>query len=196
MHAAVLASFVPSSEEPSTSGRVLWRVDSPERSKAVLYVVSPAAPDLTHMVEQAGWPTTGTWDTRDYRPLLDRLATGQTWAFRLTANPVRHGRVKDSDEHTKPRGHVTVDQQQQWFLTRTESQGFDVATGSDGGRQVLVRDRRTVRFRREGATVTIAMATFDGLLRVTDPDALRTALISGIGRAKGYGCGLLTLAPR
>jgi hypothetical protein len=34
-----------------------------------------------------------------------------------------------------------------------------------------------------------------GRLRVTDPDTLRNALPAGIGPAKGYGQGLLTLAP-
>ena len=37
--------------------------------------------------------------------------------------------------------------------------------------------------------------TFDGSLTVTDPEKLRHALSNGIGRAKGYGCGMLTLAP-
>jgi CRISPR system Cascade subunit CasE len=32
------------------------------------------------------------------------------------------------------------------------------------------------------------------MLEVTGPDALRHALTSGIGHARAYGCGLLTLA--
>ncbi|MEV4333588.1 type I-E CRISPR-associated protein Cas6/Cse3/CasE [Streptomyces sp. NPDC049597] len=43
--------------------------------------------------------------------------------------------------------------------------------------------------------VTIAAATYEGTLRVTDPVALARSLISGIGPSKAYGCGLLTLAP-
>jgi CRISPR system Cascade subunit CasE len=39
------------------------------------------------------------------------------------------------------------------------------------------------------------MATYDGILTVTDPALLRRALCHGVGRAKAYGCGLLTLAP-
>lgn len=37
--------------------------------------------------------------------------------------------------------------------------------------------------------------TFDGRLEVTDPAALRRTLTQGIGKAKAYGCGLITLAP-
>ena len=36
---------------------------------------------------------------------------------------------------------------------------------------------------------------FDGTATITDPDALITAMTAGIGRAKSYGCGLLTIAP-
>ncbi len=68
-------------------------------------------------------------------------------------------------------------------------------TDNDKQPALLVHDRETVRFQRQGSTVTLVTATYDGICEVTDADALRTALVAGIGRAKGYGCGLLTLAP-
>nr|WP_246421854.1 type I-E CRISPR-associated protein Cas6/Cse3/CasE [Nocardiopsis mwathae] len=37
--------------------------------------------------------------------------------------------------------------------------------------------------------------SYDGRLIVTDPAAFTAALKEGIGRAKAYGCGLLSLAP-
>ena len=42
--------------------------------------------------------------------------------------------------------------------------------------------------------VTINRTVYEGVARVTDPDALRRALVAGIGRSKAYGCGLMTLA--
>lgn len=42
--------------------------------------------------------------------------------------------------------------------------------------------------------MTLSTATSDGTLEVLDSQTLGTALVHGIGRAKGYGCGLLTLA--
>ncbi len=194
MHAAVMSSFPPGATAGGDEGRVLWRLDRGEHQKTELFVASPGEPDMTHLVEQAGWPTTSSWQTRDYAPLLDRLEAGQRWAFRLTANPVRSGRVPGRAE-TQPLGHVTAEQQVRWLLERAERLGLTVTAGADGEPDVVVRDRRTLRFRRQGATVTIAQATFDGRLEVTDPVALRTALVRGVGRAKGYGCGLLTLAP-
>lgn len=194
MHAAVLAGFPPT----MAGARMLWRVDAgPHRTD--LFVVSASRPDLTHLVEQAGWPTQPdqTWQTAAYQPLLDRLAVGQRWAFRLTANPVRSV-ARGTDVRGQVKAHVTAAQQQDWLLRRAERLGFRIPDGGTALPQLTVKDRRTARFERPraaaGRDVTVVMATYEGLLVVTDADALRRALCEGIGRAKAYGCGLLTLA--
>ena len=43
--------------------------------------------------------------------------------------------------------------------------------------------------------VTLATAQYDGILEVTDADAFRHVLGFGMGRARGFGCGLMTIAP-
>lgn len=187
MHAAVLAAFPESRQD----GRILWRLDD-GRHDVVLYVVSPDKPDLTHLVETIGRPTYG-WQTRDYGSFLDRLAPGERWAFRLLANPV-HNVKPDDGGRGKRVGHVTVAQQTGWFLRQAARYGFVVPSGALDEPDVAVRGRRTLRFDRRGRTVTLSTAVFEGTLRVDDPVALRTALVEGIGPAKGYGCGLLTLA--
>jgi CRISPR system Cascade subunit CasE len=192
MHGAVMAAFPPAHREPQPEGRVLWRVDQYDREVA-LYLVSPYRPDLTHLTESAGWPTTQGWDTRRYTPLLDRIALGDRWHFRLTANPARSVRREAGASKTRRSGHVTVDQQTRWFLDRSQKHGFTVTCDHDEP-DVAVWGRRTERFTRQGGDVTVAMATFEGQLEVTDPAALRHALAHGIGAAKAYGCGLLTLA--
>ncbi|MDO0929777.1 MobF family relaxase [Streptomyces sp. TG1A-8] len=68
--------------------------------------------------------------------------------------------------------------------------------------ELAVQDTRSLSFdksrgsgSRQDKPVTVVTVTFEGRLEVTDPDALRRALTQGIGRARAYGCGLLTLAP-
>lgn len=190
MHAAVLAAF-PDPQHDTSPGRVLWRVD-PGEHDVVLYVVSPGKPDLTHLVEQIGRPTYG-WQTRDYGPFLDRLDVGDRWAFRLRANPVHNVRPPEGGRGRR-HGHVTAEQQCLWFRRRAERLGFAVPETGTGVDDVVLRDRRTVRFDRQGRTVTLSTALFEGTLVVEDPAALRTALTDGIGPGKGYGCGLMTLA--
>ncbi|MFE4452934.1 type I-E CRISPR-associated protein Cas6/Cse3/CasE [Streptomyces sp. NPDC056796] len=229
LHAAVMSSFpalLPTDAPPPNGPRVLWRMDRTSRAEVMLYVVSPDQPDMTHLVEQAGWPaiasaTAPGWESRPYGPFLDRLAAGSQWAFRLTANPVHHIRRKD-DEPTKRTAHVTPVHQMGWLLDRQERCGFRVLekpaerrllpsgtthTGQPhhGDRyELTVHDKRALSFdksRGPGTTaahkapVSLVTVTFDGRLEVTDPELLRRALRQGIGKAKAYGCGLLTLAP-
>jgi CRISPR system Cascade subunit CasE len=194
LHAAVLAAFPPAASTADGHGRVLWRVDQHEHH-TVLYLVSPHRPDLTHLVESVGWPSTHGWDTRDYTPLLSALTAGTRWAFRLTANPVISRRKTPGAARAQRFGHVTVAQQTQWFLDRAERHGFLVPPGVGEEPDVAVRRRQTLQFTRQGRGVTLATAVFEGHLEITDPDALRAGLVNGVGPAKGYGCGLLTLAP-
>jgi CRISPR system Cascade subunit CasE len=193
LHAAVLSGFPDPT--PTEQGRVLWRLDSTSHAPR-LYIVSPSRPDLTHLAEQGGWPTLDdAWGSRPYEPVLDRLRNGDRYRFRLTANPVRSER-REHGERGAPRGHVTIAAQEKWLLDRQEQHGFQVPPLSeqDGRVDMVVRDRKLLTFRRGETQVTLRIATYEGTLIVHDRDRLTAALCHGIGRAKGYGCGLLTLS--
>ncbi|MEE1753537.1 type I-E CRISPR-associated protein Cas6/Cse3/CasE [Streptomyces sp. SP18CS02] len=208
LHAAVMASFAEKVEPLGGGPRVLWRLDHQSNSEVLLYIVSPHRPDLTHLVEQAGWPTTGSWLTSPYVSFLARLAKDDTWAFRLTANPV-HSVRRHAAEPTKRTAHVTPRHQVDWLLKRQADAGFAIIErperrpdGLDAPwHEITVHSRRDLSFgKREessgrGHDVRLTRVTFDGRLRVTDPDALRRTLTAGLGKAKAYGCGLMTLAP-
>ena len=200
MHSAVEHAFPPSSPRNDSDGRILWRVDMLKESHQVwLYVVSPDKPDFSHVVEQAGWPLHPEWETRDYEPLLGRIALGQHWAFRLRANPARkvkkdRGRRENPAVIGKIMGEVTAEQQLKWLSDRAMQYGFSIDRAGDD-LQCQVKNRRKERFHHGTGIVTLNTAQFDGNLTVTDAELFRKALTHGIGRAKGFGCGLLTVAP-
>lgn len=200
MHAAVLAGFPPTAT--LATGRVLWRLDRGERHELTLWISSPGRPDLTSLVEQAGWAFQDEpWQTADLERLLTRLQAGQRWVFRLTANPVI---ARSRDGGRSRLVGLALRDQERWLASRSSQWGFEVAGEAErredsANGQLAVSNRRNVQFRRghggKGHRVTLSIATYDGTLTVTDPARLREAMINGIGRAKGYGCGLLTLAP-
>jgi len=125
--------------------------------------------------------------TRDYDEFLDHIELEQAWRFRLCANPV-HSVKSDSGQRGKIYGHVTVGQQKQWLLARSEKNGFILSEDSFD-----VVERNIRKFNRGGKLVTLSEAIFEGLLTVTDSELFTSALRNGIGRAKAYGCGLITL---
>lgn len=188
MHAAVEAS-VP--RTVAVGSRKLWRLDA-DSAGALLFVKTDVPPDLTHLAEQAGWPTKVTWVTKDYLTLFNHLAEGQVWAFRVRANPTHSGR--GSKENTQRFAHVTTRQQAEWLSSRAPGWGFRVLPTSAGEPDLILRARATTNFLRDGNRVTLTTALFEGRLMVTDRTLLRGALALGMGPAKAYGCGLMTLS--
>jgi CRISPR system Cascade subunit CasE len=176
-------------------GRVLWRLDRDNSHQPLLYVLTPLPFDFTHIAEEAGYPTLDpAFETLPYDRLLARITLGSEYVFRLTANPVHHGRGASQAEISHRFGHVTVKQQLDWLTSRAASHGFAIPASSVGKPEVVLRDRRTVRFRRNGSgQITLATATYEGRLQVSDVNLFRDSLTHGIGPGKAYGCGLLTL---
>lgn len=197
MHAAVLSCFPRSMAD--ANGRVLWRVDSQDQV-TYLYLVSEMKPDLTVIQEQAGWPETPTAATRDYSPLVDHLEKGQVFHFRLAANPVKQEFVKGG--RGKLIGHKTPEHQIRWLMERSSKLGFKVLSqsfpdGSGAPSVDVVRNeqRAFAKHSDGGRKVSLRVVTFEGVLVVGDPALMRKSLVEGIGRAKAYGCGLMTLSP-
>ncbi|NNG20978.1 type I-E CRISPR-associated protein Cas6/Cse3/CasE [Naumannella sp. ID2617S] len=186
MHAAVLSGFPPTVD----AGRVLWRLDGAAGRHPVLWIGSQFPPDLAHLEEQAGWPSNPTTRSASLDGLLTALSPDQQWAFRITVNPTHRA---DHGGRKKVLAHVTVDQQTQWLLDRQDRLGCSLVD-ADGAPTFTLEGRDVKQFRREEGRVTLATATFGGLLSVQDPDRLREVVTQGLGRGKAYGCGLLTLA--
>jgi len=182
MHAAVEAGF----PDPDPNRRNLWRGDDKDTS-AHLLVVSSDEPALTHIVEQAGW-TTAPAETKSYDRHLADLTNGQKVRFHLKANPSRR-----SPQDGKIYGHVTVEQQTQWFLDRCEKWGLLVAEDAVivAGRDQQEGHKKDSKGRSRN--VTHLAAVFVGEGTVVDADALRAAMVGGCGRGKAYGLGLLTV---
>lgn len=190
MHAAVLSSFPPDSSAPRDEGRVLWRLDISRESTA-LYIVSPAVPSFEHLQEQAGWSQKQSWQSSDYAQMLNRIVKGQKYAFRLTANPVR---TVTENGVSRRKAHISPMHQLDWLVAREELMGASI-TNDAGDPTATISQSDRLTFNRERRKVTIQKVTFDGTLEVTSADQLRSVLCNGIGKARGYGCGLLTLAP-
>lgn len=220
MHAAVQGGLPGLPEQE----RTLWRLDTDNRHRPQLFVLTTDKPDWNHLVEQAGWPDADDehYAVRDYTPLLKQLAPGRAFAFRLTANPVQNTnrpnkptprqqqRMDAGDQRSFRIGHRTAAAQLNWFLTRTSLWGFDVPlaahldathdTRNEPPRDVRITARQRRAFAKGSITtketaVILNAVTFEGRLRITDPALFTARLLAGIGPSKAYGCGLLTLAP-
>lgn len=175
--------------------RALWRLDRSSRNGiSRLYVVSEAVPDLAVLSEELGVAAQDV-ATCAYEPFLSKLECGQQWGFRLQANPTQSQSAGVRGVRGKRAGLVRQQDQLEWLRRKAQESGFHLTINRLEDPEVRISESGKVKFARRGSTVTFVSATFDGVLAIDDPDLVRGALLNGIGRAKGYGFGLLTLVP-
>jgi CRISPR system Cascade subunit CasE len=173
--------------------RVLYRLDTdPRTGVPTVLLQSHTAPDWAALQSREGyllpeprWPPRVS--TNPATKSFDlALVAGQVLSFRLRANPTvkrdgsRHGLYKEEDQRA-------------WLARKGRRNGFRVVrvTVIQEGDDVAWRPHRNGKRRK----LTFFAVCFDGLLQVTDPDALWDAVQTGIGPAKSFGFGLLSLAP-
>jgi CRISPR system Cascade subunit CasE len=180
LHRTLLRAF-PDADDGGP-GRVLYRVE-PLRSEPrfIVLVQSDVAPDWLRLNVPDGY-LQGPPATKPFDPTF---TSGQRLCFRLRANPT----VK---REGKRRPLLGEGEQRTWLDRKGAEAGFRVVRT-----EVTPEGASCGRKPAGGATMTLThhAVRFDGVLAVADPERLRQALPAGIGSAKGFGFGLLSLAP-
>jgi CRISPR system Cascade subunit CasE len=74
----------------------------------------------------------------------------------------------------------------QWLMSQGARNGFRVDAEA-----LQVVTYHVMRMPKEGHTMSIGILDFRGVLEVTDPSSFTTTLLTGLGRAKAFGCGLM-----
>ena len=167
--------------------RKLWRLDR-LNGRLYLLILSNEDPDMSPFCKQFGLAE-NAWETKDYDLLLNRLTAGSLWRFRLTANPTKTTMTHQSGIHGKIHAHITTEFQRKWLLERAEKHGFQI---SEDGFDIV--ENKWKQFNKRGERkITILAVSYEGILKITNLDLFREALTSGLGRAKAYGMGLLTV---
>ena len=125
------------------------------------------------------------------------LQNGQRFRFRLRANPIKT--IKDINKGTVEKKGKTFtktvrvplwhEEQQQAWLERKLENFAQLET-------LMVQPEPVLYFRKvkEGRSGKIQTVMFDGILTVTDVEAFNHKITQGIGPAKAFGCGLLSVA--
>jgi CRISPR system Cascade subunit CasE len=149
------------------------------------------------------------------------LRAGDHLGFSLRANPTVQSRQRHdqggktsrhdvvmaalkplpADERGRHRASIIARAGYEWLAARAERSGFalaasrppDLDDNEDDPGLLTIDGYEQWRFRRIGEAGRISVLEFDGILRVTDPERLLTAVASGIGRARSFGCGLMLL---
>ncbi|SFE68085.1 CRISPR system Cascade subunit CasE [Actinopolyspora alba] len=183
MHRRVMSLFPDSlGDNPRSEAGVLHRVEH-NHAAAVVLIQSTLTPDITRLPH--GYANAAH---RELDPLLSGLESGTRIRYRIVANPTR---VETTDDGRKHRRQLSGDHALSWWHRRAEEAGLDLESAMLTREYQLVGDkpRHARRTHYHGA------AQFDGTATVTHPETIFRAVLDGIGRAKSYGCGMLSLVP-
>ncbi|MBU1656509.1 MAG: type I-E CRISPR-associated protein Cas6/Cse3/CasE [Gammaproteobacteria bacterium] len=178
--------------------QLLWKLfDAPPGSpRPFLFRVEASAPGRAEVLMQSDQPPSeGNGPVRvvGIRSFDPVFTPDQRLRFRLCANPIKS--IHDAQGRTNGRGEakscrvplIKEEEQLDWLARK-----LDGAARLD---EALIQARQALHFRAPGkAAGKIVAVTFDGALTVRNGDRLRMLLREGIGPAKGFGCGLLSLA--
>jgi CRISPR system Cascade subunit CasE len=189
-------------------------LDAPRQKYGVLFRVESSDDRLSLLVQSSSPPEWGRLPS-DYcdtafepNPAVQPLAAligavrkGAHFRFRLRANATKRLRT-GSDAAGKRVEVVGNDELVSWFVRKGGQNGFAVdKTGpfseevaAPVGFAVRAHEEPKLLGRRGGKTLTFGSTLFEGELTVTDTTAFTEALLHGIGSAKAYGFGLLSVA--
>jgi len=177
-HQLVWEAFPRRDDQPRD---FLTRLDRREPEQQFrLLIVSPQRP-----VRPDLWPDArDAWQTREINPAF---FSHRHYRFQLRANPTKR------DNASRKRLPLRTPQEQTVWLRRKATQsGFVV---DEEALRMIPEGREWFRVEKRGQSGFHHAVEFEGVLAVTDSHAFQAAFTKGIGSAKSFGFGLLSLVP-
>jgi CRISPR system Cascade subunit CasE len=195
LHRTVMRAF-PDDAGPAArhAHRVLHRIDEDARRGGfTLLVQSATRPDFSRFLPGYFLEADDAFfdgenpAVREVEAERARIAAGARFAFRLRANTTKKVSKVDTATGTKTKNGMRVpvrgdEERLVWLSRHGAAGGFRVE-------EVRIAELRT----RAHSGRTFGGALFEGRLVVTEPDTFRRALAEGIGPAKAFGFGLLSI---
>jgi CRISPR system Cascade subunit CasE len=168
---------------PRRTASLLYRVDETDTASTLLV-------QATHLDPSRLPAEYGHAEIKDLAPMFTALRKDLAVRYRIVLNPTKRERLPL--EHKNQRGRVVPlsgPEADQWWMRRAISAGLQP--------HVLIPAPLAAARPRgpEAPRMRHNLIRYDGTATVTDPHTLTQALLTGIGRGKPYGAGLLTLAP-
>lgn len=165
-----------------TEGRALWRLEPASEACPVVLVQSWSEPNwakflpVSYCVDTACKP----WDIDRY------VVEGGVYRFRLLANPTQ-ARSPGPGIRGKRTALLDLDSQYLWLQRQAQVGGFEL-------KGYMVADERFESFFKKDQRISMHTVLYEGHLCVRQQGTFIDCLKSGLGRGKGFGFGLLSIA--
>jgi CRISPR system Cascade subunit CasE len=203
LHKTIMRAFPDNSgPSPRKEHSILHRLDEEPGGRVVLLIQSATAPsweklpsgyvlDVASDLDLAFSSVSNNPALRSVAAEHAAIQRGGRFLFRLRANTTRKIDTKTRADGAKSNGRrvpVRGDvERQAWLGRRALRCGFSLEPSA------LRITELPTQIARGPKSLAVAGALFEGILRVENAEAFRLALKEGIGPAKAYGFGLLSL---
>ncbi len=207
LHARIMAAL-PGAPDRTTAREhfgVLYRLellDGPEHMR--LLVQSNHLPDwsslpagyLTPSIDERGNPA-----VRSIEDEIGRIRQGMRLRFRLRANPTKRVSERNTEQDARWHGkRIELRReadQLAWLERKAHECGFVLLGVQLAGADLpdlRITDTPKQHGQRDNQRLSFGVALFEGQLTVVDTAHFHQALRAGVGSAKAYGFGLLSVA--
>ncbi len=180
VHKTLMACF-PESEGSDARREfgVLWRIE-PGDAPTVL-MQAQCRPNLAAL--PAGYAEVRVKSLDEH---LNSLRKGRIVNFRVVLNPIRKSRTSAGNRQSV----VPSAERSQWASDRITHAGFDLLSDP------TLTGLPARHIERGGRRIPIYATRVDGVARVADAQRVAEVLRAGLGPAKAWGCGLMTVLQR
>ncbi len=173
LHRTVMGLFASAdlpgeATEKRLSRNILFRVDETTSGKIIL-------------VRSDVQPTNLPREAKTKLVSVEAPSAGTPVRFRMTVNAIRRSRPADPSIK-RGKGVTPVDDISVWIESHLSVAFADIT--------VFTHDRTVVT----SGKAPLQLDVVDGYATVSDKTVLEALIRNGVGRAKAYGCGLLTIA--
>lgn len=177
--------------------KALWEsfVNTSEQTRDFLFRVEQRSTRQTQILMQSQRPPEN--EAKSLRLLASKcfdlkFSEGSQLRFLLAANPIKtiadeQGRTNNKGVVKKCRVPLIKEEEQITWLKRKLEKAALIKT-------VEIEKQLPLHFRKGGRPGKIQRYTFTGEMEVTDADSLIKLVELGVGPAKAFGCGLVSLA--
>lgn len=185
-HRTIMQAFPADQDRKNAS--VLFRLENKTSGyppSLTALVQSKIKPDWRFLQEINHYLAEAVVQVKEFNPIIKQ---SDVFRFALCANPT----LRKSD--TKKLVPIVKESDlMEWIISKGDQYGFIPELAS----LTIQKQPPVVFYKRQGSKshkINLALADFSGILKVQDRDKFYTGLTMGIGRARSFGCGLLSIA--
>jgi CRISPR system Cascade subunit CasE len=191
-------------KNPYEQHRLLWKLfpDQPQEKRDFLYRVENYIKGqvVTVIMQSKQKPQPSSSEALELiavRPFKVSFYEGQRLRFRLRANPIKTIKDKSKGEQIKNgKAYIRtvrvplIQEEQLHAWLKRKFEGVALLESLVSQKELPLNFRK----QKEHRSGKIQPVLFDGVLTVQNPETLKELMQLGIGPAKSFGCGMLSLA--